>query len=774
MGEAHLARVCELAFAVAKEGEAQSPKIDAPEPMRAYLWLAHLPVRAYSVTERVLDEHDDFRVRVADAATIDNVGEAGFVWLQRRDGWADDYERLTSGQVEEPPPMPEPPATDADAAAEGSTEIPPIPDPPDDGFDVMPDAFEGFDDAPPVPAAPTPDVPDVVSDVAEPEGDAVTTSETSTHATTDPTPPAPAEAAPPEHEPSALAALAESSVIEDELASLRGLVDRLADERKNVRSSVLDLEHEVQRHRADSARMTDELAALGAELATAQSNEQALRSELESAQARISGLESTVEQLTGEVDAAAGAKAALETERDDLATERDATIADRDRLAQQAQEADAKLAVAEQARVDLEGQLGDLSNRWQQQAVEIEQARTIRSQAEDQTRAANEQAQAAVEQARGSVAAISEQLAAVETERDGLRVQLDATRAAVAAAKQAVAAAHQQADAELGSAEGAVEAASGGVDSMTTALSSVAATVAGVELADVEPVAFTAEPVVDPAPPAPFADDDVSVDEPAVEERAVEERAVEERAVEEPTVDDSPTDETALEASPFDDAEPAVDDAVADELAAPADETGADAGDAEVDELVADAEDSSSWDDADEALAAALAAEGVGDIDTAAPPAKRTTIEIPDDIAGDDLAVARLVASTPDVMLLVDGDETARIGWPTLDEGLRREALISYLVELTGENGSAADVVLEGAVEGEEPTSRHVRVRITDGSLDVVELFTAMIDQYALVWPIAVVTDRDDLTEAVTALDCTVLSNTQLLDLFLESETEEG
>ena len=170
MGDEMLAEVCELAFDVAKEG-------DSPSAMKNYLYLAHRPPRAYSVAQRALEEDAEFRSRVAERATIENVGEAGYLWLHRPDGWERRFTAINTGI--------EPIAVDTP-----TPERPPMPEPP---------SFVA-------PVEPTPS-PTIDS-------------------------------------------------IEMELSSLRSLVDRLADERQNVRSSVSELEAELETRRAENLAMS--------------------------------------------------------------------------------------------------------------------------------------------------------------------------------------------------------------------------------------------------------------------------------------------------------------------------------------------------------------------------------------------------------------------------------------------------------------------------------------------------------------------------------------
>ncbi len=141
----------------------------------------------------------------------------------------------------------------------------------------------------------------------------------------------------------------------------------------------------------------------------------------------------------------------------------------------------------------------------------------------------------------------------------------------------------------------------------------------------------------------------------------------------------------------------------------------------------------------------------------------------PDDLS-DLVEMARHVVSTPDVVLLIDGDGAAGLGWPHLDVAVRRSALVNYLGQLTADSGAAADVVFERPVGGEEalPVSRAVRVRIAGEPMGSSSLFEAVIAGYPEEWPIAIVTDQPSITDRADEMSVTRLSNGQLLDLFLD------
>jgi predicted RNA-binding protein with PIN domain len=90
----------EAAVQVARAGEAADPSQPAPPALRRFLRFARLPAPALDVARKVLDEDDDFRQRVASQLSESDVGEAGWLWLTRPDGWERRVEQLRQKQAE--------------------------------------------------------------------------------------------------------------------------------------------------------------------------------------------------------------------------------------------------------------------------------------------------------------------------------------------------------------------------------------------------------------------------------------------------------------------------------------------------------------------------------------------------------------------------------------------------------------------------------------------------------------------------------------------------
>ncbi len=76
-----------LALTVARQGERQQPPVAAPSRLRPYLGFAKVPSAALEACRPVVEDDEAFRRRVAAAATVEQVGSLGFLWLTRPEQW---------------------------------------------------------------------------------------------------------------------------------------------------------------------------------------------------------------------------------------------------------------------------------------------------------------------------------------------------------------------------------------------------------------------------------------------------------------------------------------------------------------------------------------------------------------------------------------------------------------------------------------------------------------------------------------------------------------
>lgn len=90
----------EGAVRVARDGEAADPPRPAPPALKRFLRFARLPAPALDIARKVLDEDEAFRQIVAAELRENEVGEAGWLWLTRPDGWEARVEQLRQRAAE--------------------------------------------------------------------------------------------------------------------------------------------------------------------------------------------------------------------------------------------------------------------------------------------------------------------------------------------------------------------------------------------------------------------------------------------------------------------------------------------------------------------------------------------------------------------------------------------------------------------------------------------------------------------------------------------------
>jgi predicted RNA-binding protein with PIN domain len=86
--------------ATARAGEDDTPVVPAPPALRPFLNFAKLPPKAIVAARRAVDGDEDFRARVSEAVSEEEVGRAGWLWLTRPEGWEADLEALAQGEAE--------------------------------------------------------------------------------------------------------------------------------------------------------------------------------------------------------------------------------------------------------------------------------------------------------------------------------------------------------------------------------------------------------------------------------------------------------------------------------------------------------------------------------------------------------------------------------------------------------------------------------------------------------------------------------------------------
>ena len=82
------------AVAVARAGLAAEPPVQPPDGLRRVLSFRRLQTAALETVRRVLDSDEEFRQRVIDEASEEELGRPAWVWLTRPDGWSEELAGL--------------------------------------------------------------------------------------------------------------------------------------------------------------------------------------------------------------------------------------------------------------------------------------------------------------------------------------------------------------------------------------------------------------------------------------------------------------------------------------------------------------------------------------------------------------------------------------------------------------------------------------------------------------------------------------------------------
>ena len=81
---------------VARAGQKEKPPIDPPPRLKKVLMFKKFTERAMDQVREVVESDDEFRDRVIDAITEEEVGRFGWLWLTRPDGWQQESTELAA------------------------------------------------------------------------------------------------------------------------------------------------------------------------------------------------------------------------------------------------------------------------------------------------------------------------------------------------------------------------------------------------------------------------------------------------------------------------------------------------------------------------------------------------------------------------------------------------------------------------------------------------------------------------------------------------------
>jgi predicted RNA-binding protein with PIN domain len=146
----------------------------------------------------------------------------------------------------------------------------------------------------------------------------------------------------------------------------------------------------------------------------------------------------------------------------------------------------------------------------------------------------------------------------------------------------------------------------------------------------------------------------------------------------------------------------------------------------------------------------------------------RSPLPLPGGVVADTADGARWLLARPEVVLLVDGYNVAKMAWPDDVLEQQRERLIRALNELVMRTGATAEIVFDGpddAGPASRQSSRSVGVRYSGGAIadDVV---VDLVDAYPADRPVVVVSSDREVRDAARAKAATVVGSDTLIATF--------
>jgi predicted RNA-binding protein with PIN domain len=126
-------------------------------------------------------------------------------------------------------------------------------------------------------------------------------------------------------------------------------------------------------------------------------------------------------------------------------------------------------------------------------------------------------------------------------------------------------------------------------------------------------------------------------------------------------------------------------------------------------------------------------------------------------------AALHLVKS-PGVLLLVDGYNVAKLGWPGLTLADQRSRVLDALDELAARYGTDVHVVFDGADVGPAATGRrYLRVEFSPAGVTADEVIVRLAEDLPVERPVVVATNDGEVRAGARAAGANVVSSDQLL-----------
>lgn len=147
--------------------------------------------------------------------------------------------------------------------------------------------------------------------------------------------------------------------------------------------------------------------------------------------------------------------------------------------------------------------------------------------------------------------------------------------------------------------------------------------------------------------------------------------------------------------------------------------------------------------------------------------AARRPIALPGGIYGSSSAASEYLVRVPGVLVLVDGYNVAKLGWPRLGLEAQRERCIEAAEDVARRFGTSIAVVFDGAsVPGANtPGRRLVRVQFSLEGVEADDVLRAEVASLAAAVQVVVVTNDQAIAVDVRSLGANMMSSEQWLEL---------
>jgi hypothetical protein len=143
---------------------------------------------------------------------------------------------------------------------------------------------------------------------------------------------------------------------------------------------------------------------------------------------------------------------------------------------------------------------------------------------------------------------------------------------------------------------------------------------------------------------------------------------------------------------------------------------------------------------------------------------RRTPLPLPGGVFADTVPAATHLVRQPGVLLVVDGYNAAKRGWPDDALAVQRERLLDALEELVARHGTAVHVVFDGAdLWTAPPGRRHLRIEFSPAGVTADEIIVELVGTLPVDRPIVVATNDGEVRAGARAGGANVISSEQLL-----------